>query len=79
MADLTIHIEPSVDREAIDRVKNTLSQVNRDDQITIVMEAADAHQADRLMEILRSEGFDYQPRGSHDGRQYLVTARRSRA
>lgn len=78
MADLTMHIEPAVDREAIDRVKSTLSQVNKDDQITIVMESADAHQADRLMEILRNEGFDYQPRGSHGGRQYLVTARRPR-
>lgn len=78
MAEITVHLEPVVDNQAIERVKSTLSRMEMDDQITIVMESADAHQADRLMEILKNEGFDYQPRGSHDGRQYLVTARRSR-
>ncbi len=40
------------------------------------MEAADAHQADDVMEILRKEGFDYQPRGTHDGTRYQVIAKR---
>ena len=76
MADITVHLEPVVDNQAIERVKGTLSRMEIDDQITIVMESADAHQADRLMEILRAEGFDYQPRGSHQGRHYQVIARR---
>lgn len=76
MADITVHLEPVVDNQAIERVKSTLSRMEIDDQITIVMESADAHQADRLMEILRTEGFDYQPRGSHQGRHYQVIARR---
>jgi len=76
LAEITVHLEPVVDNQAIERVKSTLSRMEMDDQITIVMESADAHQADRLMEILRTEGFDYQPRGSHHGRHYQVIARR---
>lgn len=78
MADLTVHIEPAVDREAVRKVKNALSQLEKNDQITIVMESTDAQQADKVMELLSQEGFDYQPKGSHDGRQYLVTARKVR-
>lgn len=76
MGDITIHIEPSVDRQAVERVRDTLSGLGKYDQVTIVMESADAHQADRLMEILRAEGFDYQPRGTHDGSRYQVIAKR---
>lgn len=76
MSDITIHIEPPADRLAVERFKNRLSQVKRGDQITIIMEAADAHQADALMETLRKEGFDYQPRGAHDGNSYRVIAKR---
>ncbi|MCL6477455.1 MAG: hypothetical protein K6T65_03490 [Peptococcaceae bacterium] len=76
MSDITVHIEPVVDRQAVEKVKSWLSRLEKDDQITIVMESADAHQADRLMEILRKEGFDFQPKGTHGGRQYQITARR---
>lgn len=76
MADITVHMDPAVDHQAIERVRNTLSRLDGNDQITIIMESADAHQADALMELLRREGFDYQPRGTHDGRKYQVIARR---
>jgi len=76
LADITVHLEPVVDHQAIERVRSTLSRMEANDQITIVMESADAHQADRLMELLRTEGFDFQPRGSHQGKHYQVVARR---
>ncbi|MCL6612088.1 MAG: hypothetical protein K6T66_11175 [Peptococcaceae bacterium] len=76
MGDVTIRIEPSVDRQAVEKVRNTLSRVKAGEQVTIVMEAADAHQAGRIMEMIREEGFDYQPRGTHEGDLYQITARR---
>lgn len=77
MGDITIHLEPVVDNEAIDRMKRSLPRVGKNEQLTIVMESADAHQADRVMEILRAEGFDYQPRGSNDGNLYHIIAKRA--
>lgn len=77
MGDITIHLEPMVNNEAIERIKKTLPRVGKDEQLTIVMEAADAHQADRVMEVLKAEGFDYQPRGSNSGDLYHIIAKRA--
>lgn len=78
MSTYTIHLEPEVDDNAIARVRSTLPRVGKDDQLMIVMEAADAHQAGRVMEILEAHGFDYQPRGSHGGRDYHIIAARKK-
>jgi len=76
MSTVTIHLEPVVDDSAIARVRSALPQIGKHDQLMIVMEAADAHQADRVMEVLEAHGFDYQPRGSHNGRDYHIIATR---
>lgn len=76
MGDITIHLEPVITNEGLEQLKSTLAKLNANDHINIVVEGADAHQADRVMEILRASGFDYQPRGSHDGRSYHIMARR---
>ncbi|MFZ5644851.1 MAG: hypothetical protein ACOY46_14800 [Bacillota bacterium] len=77
MSDLTIRLEPAIDHKAMENLKTSLSRIHNNDQITIIMESTDAHQADKVMELLRNEGFDFQPRGSHDGRDYQVIARRA--
>ncbi|MDK2887253.1 MAG: hypothetical protein PWP72_130 [Thermoanaerobacter sp.] len=76
MADITIHLEPVINEQEIARLQSALNDLGEGDELNIVMEAADAHQADRVTEILEAGGFDYQPRGSHDGRLYQITARR---
>lgn len=76
MADITIHLEPVINERGIARLQSALNGLGEDDKLNIVMEAADAHQADQVTEILEAAGFDYQPRGSHDGRLYHITARR---
>ncbi|MGB9803064.1 hypothetical protein [Desulfofundulus sp.] len=76
MAYLTIHLEPVINERAIEQLQSTLNDLGEDDELDIVMEAADAHQADRVTKILATAGFDYQPRGSHDGRRYHISARR---
>ena len=76
MGDRTIHIEPVVDWQSLGKLRNTLSQVKLGEQVTIVMEAADAHQSDRVTDLLKKEGFDYQARGTHDGSRYQVIAKR---
>lgn len=76
MSNVTLHLEPVIDDQSIARVRTTLPQIGKNDQLMIVMEATDAHQADRVMEVLEAHGFDYQPRGSHDGRDYHIIAKR---
>lgn len=65
-----------VTKEDLTRAGTLLAGVKPGEEVKIIMEAADAHQADELFFLLRREGFDYQPKGSGDGRRYCITARR---
>jgi len=73
MDEVTIHLEPAITEEGLEQLRRALAGT---EQVRVAVEAADAHQADRVMEILEAAGFDYQPRGSHDGKSYFVIARR---
>ncbi|MTI86053.1 MAG: hypothetical protein FH756_19690 [Firmicutes bacterium] len=76
MGNINLHLEPTVDREAFDRVKSALPRISKDEQLTITMEATDAHQADNILGLLDTSGFTYQSRGSHDGNTYHIIATR---
>lgn len=73
MDEVTIHLEPVITVQGLEQLRSALAET---EQVNVVVEAADAHQADRVMEILEAAGFDYQPRGSHDGKSYHIIARR---
>jgi len=76
MADIFLSIDDLINDRDFSTFKSRLETMAPDDQITIRMEASDAHQADIITSILEQEGFDYQPHGSHSGRDYLITAKR---
>lgn len=71
-----INLGNAVTREDITHLRDLLSGVKPGEEVRIILEAADAHEADDLFTLLRHEGFDYQPKGSGNGRCYYVTARR---
>ncbi|RJX16705.1 MAG: hypothetical protein C4575_14830 [Desulforudis sp.] len=73
---ITINLEPEVDRAAVDRVRAAINELGAGGEITITIESADAHQADPVLEVLDESGFDYQSKGSHNGRSYYINARR---
>ncbi len=73
MAKITIHLEPVITGQGLAQLQSALAER---DEVHIIIEAADAHQAGKVMKLLRDYGFDYQPRGSHDGRRYHLVARR---
>lgn len=73
MENTTIHLEPAITEKELDQLRAAL---DGRDRIDVVIEAADAHQADMVMKILSDNGFDYQPRGTHDGTGYHIVARR---
>lgn len=74
MGNITLHLDPTMDRDAFNRVRSTLPRIGKDEQITITMESADAHQADDIFRLLEAKGFKYQTRGSHDGNTYNIIA-----
>lgn len=73
---IAINLEPEVDEVAVSRVLSAINELGPGGEITITIEAAAAHQADPVFEVLDESGFDYQSKGSHDGRSYYINARR---
>ncbi|MGQ9513384.1 hypothetical protein [Thermodesulfitimonas sp.] len=71
-----INLGNAITREDIEHARRLLAGVKPGEEVRIILEAADAHEADDLFTLLRHEGFDYQPKGSGNGRRYYVTARR---
>ncbi|KAB2951862.1 hypothetical protein F9B85_11330 [Heliorestis acidaminivorans] len=69
-----IEVTPATDQLAI--LSDRIRELDRHDELVIIMDAKDAHQQDRVFEFLRLQGFDYQPQGSHDGNEYRVIAKR---
>ncbi|OIQ53874.1 hypothetical protein [Neomoorella thermoacetica] len=74
MPDISLRMGNAITHKDLARVKDTLPHLNPGDHLTITMEAADAHQADMLLEILKDHGLDFQSRGDSDGRTYFIIA-----
>lgn len=76
MDKINITLQPEVDLHAVDHVRNTISRLSQGDEITITVESTDAHQADPILHLLDKHGFDYQSKGSHDGKAYHINAKK---
>ncbi|NPV27384.1 MAG: hypothetical protein HPY81_08085 [Firmicutes bacterium] len=75
MGDILLDFRPKVGPDDVQTLLAALPEIGKDDHLTIVVECTDAHQADRLLAILEEHGFDYQPRGGHEG-EYSIIAKR---
>ncbi|SFG64735.1 hypothetical protein SAMN05660649_02282 [Desulfotomaculum arcticum] len=75
MGKVNLTLQPEIDNDAVDRVRKTLVKMGPYDELSISIESADAHQADRIFSCLDESGYQYQSRGSHDGKTYLINAR----
>lgn len=76
MTDISIRVDRVTSGEAVQKVEQAIRQLGPEDELNISMEATDAQDADEIFDVLSRNNFDYQPRGSHNGKEYLVTARR---
>ncbi|GFN22661.1 MAG: hypothetical protein IMW96_05505 [Thermoanaerobacteraceae bacterium] len=74
MPDIHLWIGPVVTPKDRDKVLDALSRLQRGDHLTISLEAADAHQAEPIIELLEDWGLDYQSRGDGDGQTYHIVA-----
>ncbi len=73
MGYIQLNFRPEIRAEDHRRLEQTLSNAGIDDKLDIVVESADAHQTDLLMNTLHSNGFDYQPKGG-GGQGYHILA-----
>lgn len=76
MADIAIHLERAFGEDALRGVENAIAQLSPEDELTIRMAAVDAHEADDVVDVLERNHLDYQPKGSHDGDEYIITAKK---
>jgi len=44
------------------------------DHLLLSLEAADAHETDRILALLENEKMDYQTHGSHSGQRFIIIA-----
>lgn len=77
MADISIHLERADGRDTIEKLAQAMRQVGLNDELTITMAAINAHHADEVTDLLEKNHFDYQPIGSHDGKEYIITAKKT--
>lgn len=78
MRDITIHLNPVDGKDAIKKVEAVLNNIGFEDELTIRMANIDAHHSDEVTDLLAKNSFDYQPIGSHDGKEYVITARKTK-
>lgn len=76
MTIITVDMGPSIERRDVINLRQRLQNLGAEDEIKIRMEAADARDSDAVVRELEEQGFDWQPHGSHDGRDYYLIAKR---
>ncbi|AGL03372.1 hypothetical protein [Desulfoscipio gibsoniae] len=76
MSKMSITLPPEIDDRAVEHVRNAINKMAPGEEININMESADAHQADPIINLLAEHDFDFQPRGTNDGRRYFINARK---
>lgn len=76
MAKLSVTLQPQIDMNAVDHVRDSINKLGSGDEIEITIDSADAHQADPIFDVLDRSGFCYQSKGSHDGKYYHINAKR---
>ncbi|MEW6726456.1 hypothetical protein ACP3TJ_08090 [Desulforudis sp. 1088] len=76
MKTVNIDFGHKVDDGDIRWLAATLPGLRHEDELVITMEAADAHQAERVYEMLTEGDFDYQPKTDDHGQVYVITARK---
>ncbi|MTI81914.1 MAG: hypothetical protein FH758_13770 [Firmicutes bacterium] len=76
MDKITMNLQPDVDDYDVHRVQQAIHDMDHSDELTITIEAADAHEADPIINLLKEYGFDHQIKGSQDGKSIYINARR---
>ncbi|MCG0275727.1 MAG: hypothetical protein L5655_06100 [Thermosediminibacteraceae bacterium] len=77
MAEIYINLGQEINDYDINMLRSRLKLIKPGEEVVIRMEAADAHQADRIVDELKNHGFDYQPQGGHQGEYFLIARKKN--
>ncbi len=58
------------------KLLETMKDITKEDELVINMSAQDAHQADRIFEMVDKNEFEYLPKGDETGDRYYILAKR---
>lgn len=76
MTEIYINLGRDINNNDLNSLRRRLRSVKPEEEVVIRMEAADAHQADLIVDELRNQGFDYQPHGGHSGEYFLIARKK---
>ena len=76
MTVITVDMGPKIEMRDVENLRQRLAELGPEDEIKIRMEATDADDSDPIVRELDRQGFDWQPHGSHAGRNYYLIARK---
>ncbi|HAA90696.1 MAG: Uncharacterized protein XD63_1689 [Thermoanaerobacterales bacterium 50_218] len=76
MREVNISLGPSISNDDLEVVRTAVTHLRQGDQLTLTVEAADAHETDLVLRLLREAGLDYQAHGSHSGLSYYIIAKK---
>lgn len=74
MREISINLGPSIDPADLEIVKAATSKMAPGDHLVLNLEAADAHETDRILELLRAADMDFHTHGSHSGQTFYIIA-----
>jgi hypothetical protein len=75
MPDIRMTLGSKITEVDLLQLRNNLKDLGPGDEISIRLEAEDAHQADKITDELARQGVDYQPRGD-DGHRYFIIGKK---
>ena len=76
MKEIYLNIGKEINSHDIQNLNKTLEKLEPGQEIIILLEAADAHQADAVIENLRNKNFDLQPHGGHNSEYYIIAKKK---
>lgn len=76
MSHIILDFRLNYGRNETAQLLETLRRISEGDTLTIIADRRNAHELGRFYEILAHEGFDYRPRGGHNGELSIVARRR---
>lgn len=74
MREISINLGPSIEQGDLEIVRAAASHLKPGDHLTLSLEAADAHETDRLLALLADANLDCQTHGSHSGQTFFIIA-----
>jgi len=71
MGNKTLNFRPSITKEKLARLKKVTADMEVGQEISIILERTDAHQADQIIDILKENSFRHQTKGGHEDEFYI--------